>query len=181
MDEQALARLLLRMAGLVIVIYALVGLPGNVVTVLGFLSSSHGRELPSFGQALTDPRFWGMSFAPSAIYLATGLSLFRWSGRLVNFVVLRHTEKHAHDAADYQAIEEIAVSVLGAYLCAEGLVEIARWAAVEFTERIITFWLTEGAILLSGAVYIVIGIMLLFWCRGFVALRRFVSLRLSGS
>jgi hypothetical protein len=173
MHQNELARLLLKITGVVVIAYALIGLPQNMVLVLGMLPA-----LPGFWQAVATPQFWGMSFAPFIIYLAIGLFLFLWSGKIADRIVVP-VQESVSDAKDFQALEEIAICVLGLYFLAEGLSDAARWAGTEFSEMVRTHrsfgesvWLVGFGFIGSAIVRLFIGIALLLGRRGFIALRR---------
>ena len=76
MDQRGIGRLLVKITGLVVICYALIGLPQNFVTVMGMLSFGGTRGVPGITEAIALPQFWGMSFGPFIIYLAIGLGLF---------------------------------------------------------------------------------------------------------
>lgn len=184
MHQHDLARMLVKIAGLVIVVFAVIGLPQNIVTVVAVLSFSNRAGLPSLGQAIAMPQFWGMSFAPFAAYLAIGLGLIWWSGTISDRVIVRRDPKDIPGSADYRGLEEAAVAVLGAYLCADGLADAARWVGAAGGQalqqhlpiaRYLWGWQVGTAI--GALMRIVLGAALMAGNQGFVAFRRRMSLR----
>lgn len=188
MDQRDLARMLVKIAGLVIVVYAVIGLPQNIVTVVAMLSFSNHTGLPSIGQAIAMPQFWGMSFTPFAIYLAIGLGLIWWSGKISDRVIVPPDAKNAPGSADYRGLEEAAVAVLGAYLCAEGVADAARLAGTAFGEATqqhmhidAYLWGWQVGTVVGALTRIVLGAALMAGSRAFVAFRRRMSLRSTAS
>lgn len=181
MHQQEIARMLVKILGLVVVAYALIGLPQDIVLTIGMLGFGRGTGVPSLATAIRMPQFWGMSFAPFVIYVVIGLSLFWWSGRIVDHIVIR-TQPNATDSTDYRTFEEIAIAVLGAYFLAEGLADMARWAGAELGDAIRNhrafgqyIWSAQFGIISGGGMRIIIGVVLTIGSRGFVAFRRLLS------
>ncbi len=168
MDQRDLARLLVKIASLVIMAYALIGLPQNMVTVIGLLSFGRATGTPSLGDALEMPQFWGMSFVPFAIYLAIGLGLFVGGGRIVDGFVPAVRSRPDGEGASPRALEEIAVFILGLYFFGQGLADMAPWLAdvVSFLNR------AQVSLVATPTMKVIIGIVLMFRCREVVKLRR---------
>src|SRR5690348_1138841 len=109
MSQHELARLLVKIAGLVFIVYAFIGLPQNIVYVVSWLSFETRAGVLSFGQSLAMPQFWGMSFAPFVFYLVAGVALFRWSVKIVDGVVVGRDASEITSSAHCRGLEEMAV------------------------------------------------------------------------
>lgn len=175
MRQSDLARLLVKIAALVIVVSALLDLPNDVI-----------RFLPSHGRADL-LQFAGMTFAPVSITLLAGLAMFWWAGSIVDRVLVADASEAAARPFDSRPFEEIALTVLGAYVTVAGVSEcVYYWSKWAFTPDLMTLVgstsapmppLTIGG-LLAGAARIAIGLLLVFGSRGLVALKgRILKLR----
>ena len=180
---RSLSRLLVKVAGLVIVIHSMATLPRDAVSALAMMR----RDTPgSLLDHIEMPLFWGMTVFPTLISIALGLCLFWGAGYITN----RHIVHHADGGgamADSRAIEEVAVAVLGYYLIAVGLsdavydgVSLYGFLALSKTWE---FMPPEKILnLVVDGVRTAIGIGLVLWAGGLVALRRgVIALRAMGN
>jgi hypothetical protein len=176
MDQRELARLLIKVAGLLVAVYALVILPYQITSVIGLLHQNASRDL---WETIKLPSFWGMTISPAAISLALGLGLFFGSGRIVNHYVVTGPSDADAKAHQLQSLEEVAVAVLGLYLMVNGFIDAVRFVALLLYDAT-TLRNSFGEILasqnldwmVSTAARLVIGIALMLRGHALVALRR---------
>jgi hypothetical protein len=177
MEQQNLGRLLIKVLGIIVIAYALIGLPQNVVTVIGMLSLGRSTGVPRLTEAIEMPQFWGQILIPFIVYLAMGLWLFWWGGRTVDRVAAR--DKNEIIPSALHGLDELAVFILGLYFFAEGIVDITRWTTTEFaydasshSQFGSSVWVGNFGTLGSGGMRLLIGVFLTFGCRIVAALRR---------
>ncbi|HXP74672.1 MAG TPA: hypothetical protein VN823_11050 [Stellaceae bacterium] len=177
MDQRELARLLIKVAGLLIAVYALIDLPYQIASVFGLFHQNTGRDL---WEIIKIPTFWGMTISPAAISFGLGLSLFFGGGRIVNRYLVAGSSDVDARAGQLQGLEEVAVAVLGIYLLTGGLIDAARLIA-QLLYNAATLKNSFSEILamsrsldwmISTAVRVAIGVALMLRGHALVALRR---------
>ncbi|APV52010.1 hypothetical protein BWI17_21470 [Betaproteobacteria bacterium GR16-43] len=111
MDTKTIAALLLKITGLVLIVYCVAQLPAF------FAYTSLGYDF-SIGQAI--------GAAAAALLPLTVLGLFLWffPGTVANKIVSGTSEQSA--PADTRSIELVALTILGVYLLTMGLVDVVR-------------------------------------------------------
>jgi len=172
MNARDLSRLLIRIAGLVVIVDALVGLPESFERV-----QFHEASAPILD-------IIGMTLAPFALSLCAGLILFGFAGAISDRVLV--TSRLNPASTGMQAAEEIALMVLGVYVLINGIAECIYYvakaeliaAAVHATSARAYQTLEDFAGVFAGAFRVVAGLLLIACSRGLVALRRrLLSLR----
>jgi hypothetical protein len=108
MDEAALSRLLLKIAGLVIIVFAIASAPDYVVRAL----SARATEGSLTGYIL-------LGVLPVLVPLALGALLFTFPADIVR----RSTGLPASTSPDTAAAEKLAYVILGAYLLSQAIVD----------------------------------------------------------
>ena len=174
MNARDLSRLLIRVAGLFVIVEALVGLPGSFERV-----QFHEASSPMLA-------IIGMTLAPFALSLGAGLILFSFAGTITDRVLVTSPPDAARTSTGMQAAEEIALTVLGVYVLVNGISECVYYVA---KAELIASALhadsarayqtpQETAGLFAGAFRVVAGLLLIGCSRGLVVLRRrLLSLR----
>ncbi len=175
LNQRDLARLLVKIAALIIIVSALTSIPENIRSLLVSSKRAGGWE------------FVGFCFAPESISIIVGLAMFWWAGPIVDRTLVKRLPGSGDETVDLQGFEEIAVTVLGIYVLSAGLAEgIYYWAKWD----IYVHWVlgedllggkippTEFAGLAAGGTRVILGILLILCSRGFVALKlRLLALR----
>ncbi len=178
MNHRDLARLLVKIAALVIIASALIDLPDSLARL--WVRGAGGK---------TALEILGASFAPVSISIIAGLVMFWWAGPLVDRTLVKPLAENPVGNFDLRAFEEMAVTLLGLYVVTAGLGEVAyyggKWLVdIDLEKR---RGLTETFILpadlgglFAGVTRVVFGIVLVLCSRGFVAFkRRFLALRVA--
>jgi hypothetical protein len=175
------ARLLVKLAGLIVIAWTLIGLPGSLE-----------RALVSLGKSPVDPVLLiTLALAPAAVSLVGGLAMFWGSGLVVDRALLAPGRRTGEPAAviDLRALEEIAFSVIGVIVLVDGLAEcVYYWAKLDLFYRYIAMRAyvdrpipqTEFAGISAGVTRVLLGLALIFLSRGLVTLRRRVLALRSG-
>src|SRR5690348_2623808 len=119
-----IARLLIKLTGLVILIFGITSLPRS----LGWLFAS---DVPN--------RIFTMltvGIAPATLWIVVGGAMYYGAGRIADRALLRGEPESAIAAFDFRGLEEIAVSVLGLYVFSSGIAEgIYYWAKLDLYYR----------------------------------------------
>src|SRR5712691_4161881 len=102
MDQRDLARILVRIVGLIFISYAVIALPSNVLATIGLVKQKIGQ-----------PELWAISIAPF-IYLVVGLGLFSWSRQLADRIVGPRGSPISSPTRLHVS-EEIAAAIVGLY------------------------------------------------------------------
>lgn len=175
-----LARLLVKIAGLLILVSAVTRVPGDFVWVLGGKAS-----LDIWAVAL-------MVFAPAAISVGVGALLFFCVDPIIDRALFTGSQTGSAQPADLRSFEEIAFAVLGLYIFSTGLTEaVYYWGRTDLYYQAVKSLsasvpaLSPPALSASdfggfcaAALRLAIGIALMLAAHRFVALRRFlISLR----
>jgi hypothetical protein len=170
MGQRDLARILIRIAGLIFIVRALIGLPSTVLTTVGMLSRL-GQSTPWFPGTAVRLELWAIGIVPVS-YLAVGLALFLFAGRIADRIVDRQRNEITFQGG-WRAWEETAVAVLGLYSFVEGIFDAAGLAVAALTQRGYVINLVVSTALKLG-----FGIALMLGARGLVALRlRLIAFR----
>jgi hypothetical protein len=170
MDQRDLARLLVKITGLLIMAYTLVLLPYHAAATLPFLQRPNVR---SDWADLGLLEVAGIIIVPALIAIGVGLCLFLGSGRIVNRYLIPGGQDRPIQATDLRGVEEVAVAVLGFYFLADGLGDTVTYAtqAISFTLQSGHGWPIPLTALAAG-MKLVIGIALMLRSQVFVAVRR---------
>jgi hypothetical protein len=168
-----LARLLVKVAALVIIAAALMELPQTILRLIEGTRRTAGLESV------------GLAFTPVSVSLLGGLAMFLWAGPIVDRTLVSGPAEKDAEAADLSGFEEIALTVLGVYVLTAGLAELvyywAQWGPyydLVIDDRAPRIAPRQFAGLLAGATRILIGVILVLFSRGFVAFkRRLLALR----
>jgi len=175
MTQRDLARLLVKIAAIVIFATAFTGLPDSLMQVM---------RLPDRPAGI---RLIGMAFAPASISMLAALAMYWWAGALVDRTLIAKNPVGAPADMDLRAFEEIALTVLGVYILTGGLAEAVYYGGKYYGLRGVvelvsgrSYYLpsTEFGGLLAAATRVVVGLGLIGFSRGFITLkRRLLSLR----
>jgi hypothetical protein len=175
MPARDLARLLVKIAGLIILIYGFTDLPITLGQAFAIADQTKivGATILSVVAAL-----------PSLI---AGIVLFAWPDTIVERALARPAETTDAVPCNSRTIEEIALTVLGFYIVASGAAEgFYYWAQVDLYYRYAAgtgYMPTEMTPTQFGGIgaavtRLVLGTLLIVTSRGLVALRRrLLSLR----
>jgi hypothetical protein len=177
MDTRELARLLLKLFGLVVVISAIGQIPSLLLDLaLGLSASGPNVQRPDFMIA------WSFNCAGDLVTLIVGLIIVRFAGSIVN----RSIVSGAGDAPDdvgLSGIEDVAVAVLGFFFFALGLSGAvgqlirelnpigSHFSWREFVQQQMSFAGEAWMRMLLGIVFMLRSRSLVAWRRGLVALR----------
>ncbi len=169
MQQRDLARLLVKIAGLVIVVSALTDLPIAFGRV--FASKYQENLFEVVAQTI----------APAGLSILAGLVMYWGAGSIVDRVLLARGTSPIAPPTDFRAIEEIALAVLGIYVFSSGLAEgVYYWGKWDLFYRYAfengysapPIPQTEFAGIGAAATRLVVGTALFLWSRGIVGLRR---------
>jgi hypothetical protein len=169
MTQRDLARLLVKIASIVIVVSAFMSLPDMLARILNGDTHHRGLEL------------LGVTLAPVSLSLLAGLAMFWWAGPLVDRTIVRSASPISSEGLDLRAFEEIALTVLGFYIVTAGVAEaVYYWAKWGFYDDVVSAQGTspipiprvEFAGLLAGLARLLIGILLIAGSRGFTTFKR---------
>lgn len=175
MTLRDIARLAIKIAGLIIIVSAVTDVPHLL-----------GRLLP-LQPPMTARDVVAMAFAPPAIAALIGLLMFWGAGRIADRLLVAPAPPGQSGGLDLRGIEEIVIAALGLYLVATGIADaVYYWGKVGLYHRMVTEntfpmpVILEGDFggILSTAARLLIGAMLFLLSRGIVAIRRrLLSLR----
>jgi hypothetical protein len=129
----AVARLLVKIAGVIMVVNALVGLPAAMYGFIIHLSllEREGGSLSAGALFLLVAARLGSSIISAVV----GVGLFLWRRRVL---VGNERDEHAPiEAEGLHALEAILIAVLGIYFFADGLIEIIRAVASELLNVVV--------------------------------------------
>lgn len=175
MPLRDIARLLVKIAGLVIIVSAVIDLPVLLA-----------RSLP-IEEPMTARDVIAMALVPPAIAVLIGIVMFWGAGRIADRLLVAPAAPGRGGSLDLRAIEEIAIAALGLYFAATAIADaFYYWGKAGLYYR----YVTENNIPLpviaaddfggfvSTAVRLAIGLILVLLSRGIVAVRRrLLSLR----
>jgi hypothetical protein len=179
MAQRDVARLLVKIAGLLIVVYSMHVLPYQALTAL--VSLQQGSRSSS---GIDSHLYVGMTITPAVISIGLGLALFWSSGSIVNRL-LSPTPEGAAPGLDWRGIETVAIAVLGAYLFADALAELPAWLdaivrqiqearspQLGLATRTWSWVVWSTAIAIAGVcMQLGIGVALMIWSKPLVSLR----------
>ena len=169
MRHSDLARLLVRITGLVIIVSTIAQLPFLLV-----------RALPGVARELSTALLMA-TLGMAALSIFVGLMVFWGAGRLVDhFVSPRDGASPASTTINLQPIEELAIAILGIYIATDGVGEIiyALGKGKLYSDLIgdmaipVHLSPSKFASFLAGGARIIIGLVLVLKARGLAALRR---------
>lgn len=171
MSNRELARLLVRLAGLVIIVWTLIDLPRN----LDYLLAAK--------YTLTLAQMLKISIAPSALSLICGLVMYWSAGPIADRFLITPGTISTGDSPSFdgKAIEEIALSVLGTYILADGLAEeVYYWGKLDLFYSYMGLYpglphpipQAEFGGIGAATTRVVLGMVMILFSRGIVALRR---------
>ena len=170
--ERNIARLLTKIAGLLLLIYGVLLVPGVLAAFL-----EHRRDAQNLVPFIA-------AAVIALIWISLGLGLLCGTRRIVDRTMF--SEPQTGVAPDLRAIEEVAIAVLGLYLFATGITaSVGEGVQLDFFYRLatanrqpISIPQNEYAGIAAAATRIILGLALFFLSRGVVALRRrLLSLR----
>jgi hypothetical protein len=175
MTQRDLARLLVKIAAMVIFATAFTALPESLMQVLRSPDRPAGLKLI------------GMAFAPASVSMLAGLAMYWWAGPLVDRTLIGRNPVGAPADVDLRAFEEIALTVLGVYILSSGLAEglyyWGKWYGLKGVIELMSgrkYYLpsTEFGGLLAAGTRVIVGLGLIAFSRGFITLkRRLLALR----
>lgn len=177
MSLRDIARLLVKFAGLIVIVNALINFPSLWVRALEYT----GKNPVSFFQIST------MSVAPTLVSLGAGLLMYWGSDRVTDRFLV--DKAHGIDENNFRAIEEIALAIFGIYQLTNGIADevyfLARYNVYHkfsgLNPNYSAITQSEFAGICIGWVRIVIGVALFSLSRGVATLRRrILSLRSLG-
>jgi hypothetical protein len=116
MSQTDLSRVLVKVAGLLLSVYALALLPYQALSAVAIVHTD-AAEWSTGQQSLAV----AVTVTPTVINLALGLILFWCGGRIVNRHLPIEKEDRNTMASSLRGLEDVAIAVVGAYLLADGL------------------------------------------------------------
>jgi len=172
MNSRELARLIVKIAGLLIVVGALTELPRDLAGIMSRQTNFSVRDLLLIGTA------------PTAIVVGIGLLLFWCVDSIVDRAIF---SSPAHAAAptpdDFRAVEEVALVILGVYFICAGLSEgiyylgradlYYRYVAQAMVAMPSIGQIEFGGLLAAG-LRLILGIGMIVFSRGLVSFRRWI-------
>jgi len=175
MTQRDLAKLLVKIAAIVIFATAFTALPESLMQIMRSPDRPAGFKLI------------GMAFAPSSISMLAGFAMYWWAGPLVDRTLLGKNPEDAPVEMDLRGFEEIALTVLGVYIVTGGLAEgfyyWGKWYGLRGVIESLygqKYYLPSAEFggLLAAGTRIVVGLALIAFSRGFITLkRRLLTLR----
>ena len=175
MTQRDLAKLLVKIAAIVIFATAFTALPESIMQVMRSPDRPAGLKLI------------GMALAPSSISILAGFAMYWWAGPLVDRTLLGTNPEDALVEMDLRGFEEIALTVLGVYIVTSGLAEgfyyWGKWYGLRGVIESLygqKYYLPSAEFggLLAAGTRIVVGLALIAFSRGFITLkRRLLTLR----
>lgn len=181
LDRRDVARLLLKAAGLLIALHALIALPISATLLVSQLEGFGGFSQRT-GASESMPAVAYLSFSHAGylvVYIAVGLCLFFGSGRIADRLPIAAGKGTHTGAADFSALEAMLYAVMGVYFLTLGVVDILRALSslaynVVMNRLPLTALLDAFAISSYGSYLldIVVGSVLILRKDGMVALRQ---------
>jgi hypothetical protein len=175
MPLRDIARLLVKIAGLIVIVSAVIDLPVLLARSLPIQEPMIARDVIA------------MALVPPAIAVLVGIVLFWGAGRIVDRLLVVPATSGPGGGPDLRAVEEIAIAALGLYFVATGIADaFYYWGKAGLYYRYVTennFPLPVIAAddfggFFSTAARLAIGVVLVLLSRGIVAVRRrLLSLR----
>ena len=171
MDQRELARLLIKIAGVVIAVWGISTLPYQATNVTFWLNQPIER-------AILLPQFWALTVVPGAICIAIGASLFLSGGSLAKRLVPKSERSPPEAKSDWEQLEQVAVAVLGLYFVADSLSDLTQTAGIVLSnilQRMGGWWYIVSTFVLSVLVDFIrlaIGIALMLRGHVLVSIRR---------
>jgi hypothetical protein len=168
-SHRDLARLLVKIAGLVVIVSALSDLPTNLSRLITADASASVLAMSL------------MTFGPASISICAGLIMIWGAGNITDHLLYLPSTRPDNGPLAFAEIEEIAVSLLGLYLVANGLAEaLYYWGKTElYYDYVVAHAYSGQKIapaefggLIAGGVRVAIGLALFFGNRGLISLRR---------
>jgi hypothetical protein len=128
---RTIARLLVKVAGVLMVSIALIGLPTAIRIFQLNLAFVQNQDAP----IATDTAILlgAMRIGPSIIFAAIGVGLIWWGNRVQIISAQTAEPADSHQATDLHALEAILIAVLGVYFLADGLFGIIGALGSEVT------------------------------------------------
>jgi hypothetical protein len=169
MHQRDLARLLVKIAALVIIVTALTDLPDALIRVWPL-----SRGMTVWGVV-------GRTFAPASVSILAGLAMFWWAGPIVDRALVNEAPGTKDAVVDLSGFEEIALTALGIYILTAGLAQaLYYWAKWDFYNHYVaglrgsnpTILPTEFGGFFAAGTRIVLGIPLILGSRSFIVLKR---------
>lgn len=173
MSLRDIAHLLVKIAGLVIIVLAI----SNLVGVLAYiLSSAPGMMRDGSGREYLREALLAAAIPP-AVFFAAGLTLFWGAGTIADRILVRPVGPITDKPISLHGIEEIVLVVLGLYVFATGLADMAG-ALARFDWSSEKMYLARFVEIGPAGARMAFGAVLVLFSRGFVVVRRRVlSLR----
>jgi hypothetical protein len=161
MDYRDITNLLLKIAGAVIVAYAIIEVPAYVSYYFSLRDGSLGA-------------FVGMTIIPMLIPLILGFGLLLFPETVTN-KLLKGGEISTESSIDLEAVERIAFSVLGLYLLFRVVSDLfyhgtSMFALSRHVEDVIEAYANPYALLVAAVAELVFALYLLFGAGGLVRL-----------
>ncbi|WP_395678159.1 hypothetical protein [Inquilinus sp.] len=175
MPLRDIARLAIKIAGLIIIVVAVTDVPHLLAGMLPLQPPMTVRDVVA------------MAFTPPAIAALIGLLMVWGAGRIADRLLAGPAAPAQDGGLDLRGVEEVAIAAIGLYFVATGIADaVYYWGKIGLYHRFIT----ENALampvileadfggILSAAARVVIGALLFLLSRGVVAMRRrLLSLR----
>ncbi|MGO4127667.1 hypothetical protein AB4Z01_24960 [Inquilinus sp. YAF38] len=175
MPLRDIARLLVKIAGLVVIVSAVIDLPVLLARSLPVQEPMTARDVVT------------MALVPPAIAALIGIVMFWGAGRIVDRLLVEPAAPGQGTGLDLRAIEEIAIAALGLYFVATAIADaFYYWGKAALYYRVVTengypippITPDDFAGFVSTAARLAIGVVLVLLSRGIVAVRRrLLSLR----
>jgi len=172
MNQRDLARLLVKIAAIVIIVSAFDNQSDMLARLIGSISHKSGWAVI------------GLSFTPVSLSIFAGLAMFWWAGPLVDRTLVARSPDENHAAVDLRGFEEIALTILGVYVLIAGLSEGAYYWAKWWGYNdllVVTGGATTVPVprdelggLFAAATRIILGTVLILASRGLVTFKRWI-------
>lgn len=118
MNYNELSSLLLKISGLIIIIFTVINIPNYFI---GYYSTQN-----FFGNEVSDlAAFLGSVFLPAFITIAIGFLLFKFPKTVTNKIIAGSSES---SSADLKTITAVAYSAIGMYFVAFSIADLVYWA-----------------------------------------------------
>jgi len=134
MTQQALAQMLVRAAGLLIAVLAVLNAPYEAANML----RGHKEPLRYAWTAAEKFEFWGTVVGPALISIIIGLAIFRFADAIAGRGLARPGAEAAGPPVEAPLLERVAIMAVGFYLFGDGLAfavrDVAGMALTQYLE-----------------------------------------------
>ena len=168
MELRQLSNLLLRFAGLFIIVHTVLAVPDRVIRLFQYTGNT----------TYSHTEIWLLSILSGGLSAIVGLALLYFPSKITYVIIGKHSVEPNYSIAEFQSV---AFSTLGLYFISAGLYDAIYWVAKVrlyyfVVEQNSSYYLapamlpTEFAGIVATILQIIIGIGLLFGSKGLSAL-----------